>query len=142
MKITVSAIKADVGGIGGHTRPSDGLLDAVKSTVKGAGDRFQEMLWVQLDHYIGSVADSNAFHARCICRCQFLEYATLQCVYHPHSIRCNDPTAYLLPLSLWILLHPRDHHLVVCPPIPPTSAFIAETVIFIFCEIISPMIYV
>ena len=31
MKITVSAIKADVGGIGGHTRPSDGLLDAVKS---------------------------------------------------------------------------------------------------------------
>ena len=38
MKITVSAIKADVGGIGGHTRPSDGLLDAVRSTVRGAGD--------------------------------------------------------------------------------------------------------
>ena len=29
MKITVSVIKADVGGIGGHTRPSEGLLDAV-----------------------------------------------------------------------------------------------------------------
>ncbi|HXV50836.1 MAG: fructose 1,6-bisphosphatase, partial [Thermoproteota archaeon] len=25
MKITVSVIKADVGGIGGHTRPSDAL---------------------------------------------------------------------------------------------------------------------
>jgi fructose 1,6-bisphosphate aldolase/phosphatase len=25
MKITVSVIKADVGGIGGHTRPSDNL---------------------------------------------------------------------------------------------------------------------
>ena len=50
MKITVSAIKADVGGIGGHTRPSDGLLDAVKSTVKGAGDML-------LDHYIGYCGD-------------------------------------------------------------------------------------
>ena len=28
MKITVSVIKADVGGIGGHTLPSDGLLDS------------------------------------------------------------------------------------------------------------------
>ena len=26
MKITVSVIKADVGGVGGHTRPSDGLI--------------------------------------------------------------------------------------------------------------------
>ena len=50
MKITVSAIKADVGGIGGHTRPSDGLLNAVKSTVKGAGDML-------LDHYIGYCGD-------------------------------------------------------------------------------------
>jgi len=30
MKITVSVIKADVGGVGGHTKPSDGLLDTVK----------------------------------------------------------------------------------------------------------------
>ena len=29
MKITVSVIKADVGGIGGHTKPSDGLIEAV-----------------------------------------------------------------------------------------------------------------
>jgi len=36
MKITVSVIKADVGGVGGHTRPSDNLLDAVKKTVKNA----------------------------------------------------------------------------------------------------------
>ena len=30
MKITVSAIKADIGGIGGHTRPSDELVQTVK----------------------------------------------------------------------------------------------------------------
>ncbi len=34
--ITVSAIKADVGGIGGHTRPSDGLLKAVRGAIDGA----------------------------------------------------------------------------------------------------------
>ena len=38
MKITVSVIKADVGGIGGHTKPSNGLLEAVKHTVKNSGD--------------------------------------------------------------------------------------------------------
>lgn len=31
MKITISAIKADVGSVGGHIRPSQQLLDAVKS---------------------------------------------------------------------------------------------------------------
>ncbi len=50
MKVTVSAIKADVGGIGGHTRPSDGLLDAVRQTVKNAGN-------LLLDHYIGYSGD-------------------------------------------------------------------------------------
>ena len=50
MRITVSAIKADVGGIGGHTRPSDALIGAVRETVKGAG----EML---VDHYIGYCGD-------------------------------------------------------------------------------------
>ena len=50
MKITVSVIKADVGGIGGHTRPSDGLLDAVKKTVKDSGD-------LLIDHYIGYCGD-------------------------------------------------------------------------------------
>ena len=38
MKITVSVIKADVGGIGGHTLPSDGLLNAIRKTVKDAGE--------------------------------------------------------------------------------------------------------
>ena len=34
MKITVSVIKADVGGIGGHTKPSDGLIKAIRDTVE------------------------------------------------------------------------------------------------------------
>ncbi|HUU47766.1 MAG TPA: fructose-1,6-bisphosphate aldolase/phosphatase [Nitrosopumilaceae archaeon] len=50
MKITVSVIKADVGGIGGHTRPSDGLIDAVKKTIKDSGD-------LLIDHYIGYCGD-------------------------------------------------------------------------------------
>ena len=50
MKLTVSVIKADVGGIGGHTRPSDALVDAVRQTVSGAGD-------LLLDHYIGYCGD-------------------------------------------------------------------------------------
>ncbi len=50
MKITVSVIKADVGGIGGHTRPSDGLLDAVKKIVDGSSE-----LWI--DRYIGYCGD-------------------------------------------------------------------------------------
>jgi fructose 1,6-bisphosphate aldolase/phosphatase len=33
MKITVTAIKADIGGIGGHTRPSDELLESVRNYV-------------------------------------------------------------------------------------------------------------
>ena len=51
MKITVSAIKADVGGIGGHTRPSDALLAAVREAVSSAP---QGML---LDHYVGYCGD-------------------------------------------------------------------------------------
>jgi fructose 1,6-bisphosphate aldolase/phosphatase len=50
MKITVSVIKADVGGIGGHTRPSDGLIDAVKKTVKASAD-------LLIDYYIGYCGD-------------------------------------------------------------------------------------
>ena len=34
MKVTVSVIKADIGAIGGHTRPSDELLHSVKEFVK------------------------------------------------------------------------------------------------------------
>lgn len=50
MRITVSVIKADVGGIGGHTRPSDGLLAAVRKTVDDGSD-----LWI--DKYIGYCGD-------------------------------------------------------------------------------------
>ena len=50
MKVTVSVIKADVGGIGGHTRPSDGLLNAVKKTVKNAGS-------LLIDSYLGYCGD-------------------------------------------------------------------------------------
>ena len=52
MKITISVIKADVGGIGGHTLPSDGLLNAIKNTVKGAGN-------LLIDHYIGYCGDDS-----------------------------------------------------------------------------------
>jgi fructose 1,6-bisphosphate aldolase/phosphatase len=52
MKITLSVIKADVGGIGGHTRPSDGLLNAVRKTVKN-----NEKLLI--DHYIGYCGDDS-----------------------------------------------------------------------------------
>jgi len=50
MKITVSVIKADVGGIGGHTRPSDGLLEAVRKTIKNSED-------LLIDYYIGYCGD-------------------------------------------------------------------------------------
>ncbi|MFB3096257.1 MAG: fructose 1,6-bisphosphatase, partial [Nitrosopumilaceae archaeon] len=36
MKVTISAIKADVGAIGGHTKPSEALVKAVKHTVNDA----------------------------------------------------------------------------------------------------------
>lgn len=50
MKITVSVIKADVGGIGGHTRPSDGLIAAVRKTVENSKD-------LLIDWYIGYCGD-------------------------------------------------------------------------------------
>lgn len=50
MKITVSVIKADVGGIGGHTRPSDRLIEAVRKTIKDASS-------LLIDHYIGYCGD-------------------------------------------------------------------------------------
>jgi fructose 1,6-bisphosphate aldolase/phosphatase len=51
MHITVSAIKADIGAIGGHTRPSDELLDVVKNYIEKMGN---ELL---IDHYIGYSGD-------------------------------------------------------------------------------------
>jgi len=51
MRITVSAIKADIGAIGGHTRPSDELLDVVKNFIEKKGT---ELI---IDQYIGYSGD-------------------------------------------------------------------------------------
>lgn len=51
MKITVSAIKADIGGIGGHTRPSDELIQTVKDYVLKNGKG------LLIDKYIGYTGD-------------------------------------------------------------------------------------
>ncbi|RNJ78458.1 MAG: fructose 1,6-bisphosphatase [Nitrosopumilus sp. B06] len=52
MRVTVSVIKADVGGVGGHTKPSDRLVGAIKETVRNSSDLF-------LDHYIGYCGDDT-----------------------------------------------------------------------------------
>lgn len=51
MRITLSAIKADIGGIGGHTRPSDQLLETVRSFVE---KKSKDLL---IDFYIGYTGD-------------------------------------------------------------------------------------
>lgn len=51
MRITVSAIKADIGAIGGHTRPSDELLDVVKNFIEKKGTE------LVIDQYIGYSGD-------------------------------------------------------------------------------------
>lgn len=51
MKITLSAIKADIGSIAGHTRPSTALLNRVKEV---AGDGKGK---IHIDHYIGHCGD-------------------------------------------------------------------------------------
>ena len=51
MRVTVSAIKADIGGIGGHTRPSDKLLETVRNFV----DKNSKGLLI--DYYIGYTGD-------------------------------------------------------------------------------------
>jgi len=55
MKITVTVIKADVGGIGGHTQPSVGLLNAVKNLVKPQVRKDGKGLLI--DSYIGFCGD-------------------------------------------------------------------------------------
>jgi fructose 1,6-bisphosphate aldolase/phosphatase len=52
MKITVSVIKADVGGIGGHTKPSDALIQAIRDTIKNSAD-------LLIDYYIGYCGDDT-----------------------------------------------------------------------------------
>ena len=55
MKITVTVIKADVGGIGGHTRPSDGLLNAVRNVIRPQVRKDGKGLVI--DSYIGYCGD-------------------------------------------------------------------------------------
>jgi len=52
VKITVSVIKADVGGVGGHTKPSDRLVEAIRNTVKNSAD-------LLIDYYIGYCGDDT-----------------------------------------------------------------------------------
>jgi fructose 1,6-bisphosphate aldolase/phosphatase len=51
MRVTLTAIKADIGAIGGHTRPSDELVDTVKRHVV---NKARSLL---IDHYIGYSGD-------------------------------------------------------------------------------------
>ena len=55
MKITVTVIKADVGGIGGHTKPSDGLLNAVRNLIRPHVRKDGKGLVI--DTYIGYCGD-------------------------------------------------------------------------------------
>jgi len=55
LKVTISVVKADVGGIGGHTRPSDGLLNTVRNTVKPQIRKDNKGLLI--DSYIGFCGD-------------------------------------------------------------------------------------
>src|ERR1044072_9541648 len=51
MRVTVSAITADIGAIGGHTRPSDELIDSVKNFIS---NNSKDLI---IDHYIGYSGD-------------------------------------------------------------------------------------
>jgi fructose 1,6-bisphosphate aldolase/phosphatase len=50
-KITISVIKADVGSIGGHIKPSDEMLEAVKKEIKLKGKG------AIIDYYVGHTGD-------------------------------------------------------------------------------------
>jgi len=51
MRVTLSAIKADIGGIGGHTRPSDELVETVKNFVAKSAKG------LLIDYYVGYTGD-------------------------------------------------------------------------------------
>lgn len=53
MNITTTVIKADVGSVGGHTRPSESMLDGVRSFIEKHG----EDSGLLLDRYIGYTGD-------------------------------------------------------------------------------------
>ena len=52
MELTISVLKADVGSIGGHTKPSDRMLDAVRAATDGA---IRDGLLI--DAYVGHTGD-------------------------------------------------------------------------------------
>lgn len=54
MKLTLSVIKADIGSIGGHIRPSERLLESVQEHVRAQG---KDLL---LDSYISFTGDDIA----------------------------------------------------------------------------------
>jgi fructose 1,6-bisphosphate aldolase/phosphatase len=54
MKVTLSVIKADIGSIGGHIRPSEKLVDTVRATVAEKGKA------VLIDHHIAFTGDDIA----------------------------------------------------------------------------------
>ncbi len=54
MKITLSIIKADIGSIGGHIKPSQKLLDAVENYIRKNGKQ------LLIDFYIGHTGDDIA----------------------------------------------------------------------------------
>lgn len=51
VRVTLSAIKADIGGIGGHTRPSDELVDTVRNFVA------KNAKGLLIDYYVGFTGD-------------------------------------------------------------------------------------
>ncbi len=55
MRVTLSAIKADVGSIGGHTRPTEEMMDRVRSDVQSAIAR-----GLLIDGYVFHVGDDIA----------------------------------------------------------------------------------
>mgnify|MGYP003963813819 CR=1 FL=1 len=54
MKMTLSLIKADIGGIGGHTKPSEKLLETVRNFVKEKGE------YLLTDHRVYHTGDDVA----------------------------------------------------------------------------------
>ena len=55
MRLTLSVIKADVGSIGGHTKPSPRMLDSVRQAVTGAIE--QDLL---IDGFVAHTGDDIA----------------------------------------------------------------------------------
>ena len=55
MKITLSILKADVGSIGGHTKPSDKMMDATRAAVQQAID--SKLI---IDGYVSHTGDDIA----------------------------------------------------------------------------------